>query len=238
VHPHSLEHAILLYAKEKDVRVALTEKETIALKFPWDLFSFNKYLMDKFLEFKISNSAKIDKTAKIEGKVFIGENVKIFENVVIKGPCYIGDNTVVGNNTLLRDYVSLDGDNIAGALAEITRSIFSQGSTMHSGYFGDSILGKQCYVGAGTITANVRIDRGNIKSVVKGAKIDTGLASFGVVMGENAKVGINTSLMPGVFIGKDSIIGPSSLVRKNVEDNTLFYSEFQEVKKNLNEKND
>ncbi|MFH1643503.1 MAG: sugar phosphate nucleotidyltransferase, partial [Patescibacteria group bacterium] len=46
VHPHSLEHAILLYAKEKDVRVALTEKETIALKFPWDLFSFNKYLMD------------------------------------------------------------------------------------------------------------------------------------------------------------------------------------------------
>ena len=237
LNPYSLEDAILLYTKEKEARIALTDKETIALKFPWDIFSFTRYLMDNFLESEISKTAKIDKSAKIEGKVFIGENVRIFENVVIKGPCYIGDNTIIGNNSLLRDYVSLDGDNIAGALAEITRSIFSKGSTMHSGYFGDSILGQNCYVGAGTVTANIRIDRGHIKSVIRGEKIDTGLSSFGVVVGDNTKMGINVSLMPGVFIGSNCIVGPASLVRKNVEDNILFYSEFQETRKSLNEKN-
>jgi len=236
--PYSLEGAILLYAKEKDARIAMAAKETMVLKFPWDLFSLNKFLMDKFLKAKIAKTAKIDKSAKIEGKVFIGENVRIFENVVIKGPCYIGDNTIIGNNSLIRDYVDLEGDNIAGALAEVTRSIFGQGSTMHSGYFGDSILGENIKVGAGTVTGNIRIDRENIKSIVKGEKIDTGLQSFGVVVGNNTKMGINVSLMPGVFIGSNCIIGPNSLVRKNVEDNSVFYTEFQEIRKeNSNEKN-
>lgn len=237
-HPHSLEHAILLYAKEKEARVALIEKETIALKFSWDLFSFTRYLMDNFLESKISKTAKIDKSAKIGDKVFIGDNVRIFENVVIKDSCYIGDNTIIGNNTLIREYTSLEGENIAGALAEITRSIFSKGATMHSGYFGDSILGQNCYVGAGTVTANLRIDRGHIKSVVKEEKIDTGLSSFGVVVGDNTKIGINVSLMPGVLIGANCIIGPASLVKKNIKDNTLFYSVLESNKKSLNEKND
>jgi bifunctional UDP-N-acetylglucosamine pyrophosphorylase/glucosamine-1-phosphate N-acetyltransferase len=236
--PYSLEDAILLYAKEKDARMAMATKETMVLKFPWDLFLLNKFLMDRFLKSKIARTAKIDKSAKIEGKVFIGENVKIFENAVIKGPCYIGDNTIIGNNSLIRDYVNLDGDNIVGALAEMTRSIFGRGSTMHSGYFGDSILGENIKVGAGTITGNVRIDRENIKSVVKGEKIDTGLQSFGVVVGNNTKMGINVSLMPGVFIGSNCIVGPNSLVRKNIEDNSIFYTEFQEIRKeNSNEDN-
>ncbi|MBU0546780.1 NDP-sugar synthase [Patescibacteria group bacterium] len=228
---YSFEDAILLYAKERDARIAMTEKETMALKFPWNLFLLNKFLMDKFLEPKVSRTAEIDKSAKIEGKVFIGENVRIFENVVIKGPCYIGDDTIVGNNGLIREYVDLEGDNIVGGLAEITRSIFGRGSTIHSGYFGDSILGENVKVGAGTITGNIRIDRGNIRSIVKKEKINTGLQSFGVVIGDNTKMGINVSLMPGVLIGSDSIIGPHSLVRNNVEDNTLFYTEFKGIKK-------
>ena len=229
--PYSLEDALLLYAKEKDERVVMVNCDTLALKHPWHIFDSNKFLMNRFLKRKISKKAEIDKSAKIEGDVFIGDNVKVFENAVIKGPCYIGDNCIIGNNSLIREYTNLEKDVLIGAGAEVTRSVFQSGVSVHSGFFGDSIFGRGCKIGAGTITGNVRIDRGNIKSVVKGEKIDTGLDSFGVVVGSNTKVGINVSLMPGVFIGSDCVIGPHSLVRKNVEDNKLFYTEFKEVNK-------
>ena len=235
--PYSLEDALLLYAREKDERVVMVDRDTLALKFPWHIFDSNKFLMNRFLKRKISKKAKIAKSAQIEGKVFIGDNVQVFEHAVIRGPCYIGDNCIIGNNSLVREYTNLENNVLIGANAEVARSIFQEGSSIHSGFFGDSIFGQECKIGAGVITGNVRIDRGNIKSVVKGEKIDTGLDSFGVVIGDNAKIGINVSLMPGVLIGSNSVIGPHSLVRKNVEDNTIFYSEFKEVKKTRNEEN-
>jgi len=235
-HPYSLEDALLLYAKEKDVRVVAIPKETFALKFPWDLFEITKFLMNKILDSKISKLAKIERGAKIEGKVFIGDNVKIFENAVIKGPCYIGNRCIIGNNTLVRDYSNLEDDVLVGTLAEVTRSIFQEDVHCHSGYFGDSIFGEGCEIGAGTITANIRIDRGEIKSVVKGKKIGTGLKSFGCVTGANTKTGIRCSFMPGVFIGSNCVIGPHSVVFENIEDNTTFYTKFKGIKKRKNEK--
>lgn len=161
----------------------------------------------------------------------MGENVKIFENAVIKGPCYIGDNCVIGNNALIREYTNLENNSIVGANVEVTRCIFQEDVHVHSGFFGDSIFGKGCRIGAGTITANVRIDRGEVKSVVKGEKIGTGLDSLGVIMGENSKSGIHCSLMPGILIGSNCNIWPHSIVFDNIEDGTTFYTEFKGIKK-------
>ncbi len=228
--PYSLEDALLAYAKEKNERVIMVNRDTLALKFPWHIFDSNRFLINRFLESKISKKAKIAKNAKIEGKVFIGDNTRVFENAVIKGPCYIGKNCIIGNNALVREYVNLEDNVLIGANAEVVRSIFQEGVSVHSGFFGDSIFDKDCKIGAGTITANVRLDRGNIKSKVKGEKIDTGLKSFGTIIGQNTKIGIHSSLMPGVLIGSNVLIGPNSLVRKNIENNTLFYSEFKETR--------
>jgi len=231
---YDFETALSLYMKNNDVRVAVLEEkeeEIPFLKYSWHLFSIKKYLFDKLLESKIEKSAKVSKNVIIEGKVYIGENTKIFEGAVIKGPCYIGDNCVIGNNSIVRDYTNLENNCLVGALSEVARSIFQEGATCHSGYFGDSVIGKDTKIGAGTITANVRLDRGEIKSVVKGEKIGTGLDSLGVIIGENTKIGINCSLMPGVLIGSNCNIGPNSVVFKNIEDNTNFYTEFKGVKR-------
>ncbi|MFH1037028.1 MAG: bifunctional sugar-1-phosphate nucleotidylyltransferase/acetyltransferase [Patescibacteria group bacterium] len=230
-HMYSFEEALSLYMKEKDVRWIVTQEKTPPLKYPWHLFEVTKTLMDKYLESKIAKTAEISKTAQIEGKVFIGENVRIFEGAVIKGPCYIGDDSVVGNNSLVRNYCNLERKALIGAFAEITRSILHEDCHTHSGYFGDSIFGKGCRVGAGTVTANVRTDRGEIKSMVKGEKIGTGTDSLGVIVGENTKIGINCSLMPGILIGSNCIIGPHSLVRENIEDSLTFYTELNGIKK-------
>jgi len=228
---YAFEDALSLYMKEKDVRVVITDKETLSLKYPWHLFGTTKYLMNNYLKPQIAKAAKISKNVVIEGSVYIGENTKIFEGTVIKGPCYIGDNCVIGNNSLIREYTNLENNVLIGALAEVTRSIFQEGVHTHSGYFGDSIFGKGCRLGAGTITANVRIDRGEIKSLVKEEKIGTSLDSLGCIMGENTKTGIHCSLMPGVLIGSDCQIGPNSVVFENIEDNTVFPTEFKETKK-------
>ena len=215
-HSYDFEDALSEYMKKNDMRIEILNKnESFSLKYPWHLFGVEKYLMDNFLKPKIEKSAKIAKNVVIKGKVYIGKNVRIFENAVIKGPCFIGDNSIIGNNVLIREYVDLENNALIGANAEITRSIFQEDVHIHSGFFGDSILGKGCRIGAGAITANVRIDRENVKTLVKGKKVGTGLKSLGTIMGENVKAGINISLMPGVLIGPNAVIPPGFVVQKN-----------------------
>jgi len=226
---YSLIHALLLYAKEKGVKVADVGKETFALKYPWDLFPIRNYIFDNFLKEKVSKSAKVAKSAIIEGKVFIGDGVEIMEGVKIKGPCFIGKNCFLGNNALVRDYSDLEEESLVGGFAEVTRSLFQERVFTHSGYFGDSIVGKGCYIGAGVITANIRLDKKGIKTIVKDKEILTGFKKLGAVIGKKTKIGINASLMPGVLIGSNCTIGPHSIVLGNIGDNITFYSKAESV---------
>lgn len=229
---YAFEDALNLYAKENEARLVMAEQDNSSLKYPWQLFEITKHLLDSRLKGQeIHPTAQIAKNVVIEGDVYIGENTKIFEGAVIKGPCYIGSNCIIGNNAIIRDYTNLEDGVMVGALAEVARSIFQKNAHVHSGYFGDSILGENCRVGAGTVTANTRLDRGEIKVKVKGEKIGTGLTSLGVIAGENTNIGINVSLMPGVLIGSNCAIGPGSVVFENLEDNTVYYTKFATVDK-------
>mgnify|MGYP003879206725 CR=1 FL=1 len=231
-HMYDFEEALSIYMKKNDVKIVILkreEKDTPSLKYPWHLFEVEKYLFNKFLKEKIEKTAEISKKAIIQGKVYIGENTKIFEGAIIKGPCYIGKDCIVGNYSLIREYVNLEDKVLIGAYAEIVRSIFQENVHCHSGYFGDSIIGEGCRFGAGTITANVRIDRGEIKPIVKGKKVNSGLTHLGVIIGKNTKTGIHCSFMPGKLIGSNCIIGPRSVVFENVPDNTVFFTEFKQI---------
>lgn len=234
-HQYDFESALSEYMKENEVKLALinkAEKETPTfLKYPWHLFAIRKYLFDNFLKRKIEKSVKISKNVIVEGEVYIGENTKIFENAVIKGPCYIGPNCLIGNNSLIREYTNLENNVMIGAFCEVARSIFQEKSTTHSGYFGDSIVGKNTKIGAGTITSNVRLNGKEIKSEVKGEKINTCLKCFGAVIGENTFIGTKVNIMPGKFIGSNCFIGPNSLIFENIKDNTTFYTKFEVIKK-------
>jgi len=205
-HQYDFEEALSLYMKDNKFKVHILKKpeeETSFLKYPWHLFSMTKYLFDKNLG---------------KNEVRLGKNVKIFKGAIINGPCYIGDNCLVGNNAVIRDYTDLEEGAVVGALAEVTRSIFQKNTHVHSGYFGDSIFGESCRIGAGTVTANIRLDRGVVKN--------TGLTSLGAIVGENTHIGINVSLMPGVLIGFNCAIGPGSVVFENLENSTVFYHKF------------
>jgi NDP-sugar pyrophosphorylase family protein len=240
-HRYDFEDTISLYAKDNFVFAHVLQKgeeDTPTLKYPWHLLRMRDYLFDRFLETSISKTAKLSRGVVIEGKVSIGANTRILENAVVRGPVYIGDNCVIGNNALVREYTNLEDGVVIGANAEVTRCVFQENVHVHSGFFGDSIFGKGCRIGAGVITANRRFDRGTIRSQVGGEKIDTGLHSFGSVIGREASVGIHAGLMPGVLIGQGSCVGPHSMVKENIPDHMLFYSRWKAYKRTFRERRD
>lgn len=229
---YAFEDALSLYMKENDVRLVMSENDTPSLKYPWDLFRINEAIMNALIKNeRVSKTAKIAKSAIIEGPVWICDDSVIFEHAVIKGPAYIGKGCTVGNNAILRKYVNLEEGVLIGANAEVTRSIFQPFSHIHSGFFGDSIIGNGVKIGAGTITANVRMDREEIKPTVKGRKVETKLTSLGTVIGDDARLGTAVNIMPGILIGANSKIGPNSLIRENIPSDTICYTEFKNVVK-------
>ncbi len=232
-HDHQLEHAMQLYMDEDEVRAVKTEKKTSSIKYPWDLFEVTERLFEE-MEGRVSKNAEIDESAKVEGRVWIGDNVKIFENAVIRGPCYIGDGCVIGNNSIVRDHTNLENNVVIGANSEVRGSIVQEGTKIHQTFLGDCILGRNCRVGAGTVFANrgrrIEDERPVIKYYLekKGRQRNTGTRRFGAVVGHNSEIGTQANIMPGLGIGKDSFVGPGELVKKNVESNTTYYREEDE----------
>lgn len=228
---YDFEDVLSLYIKDNNAQAVIVKEIAPPLKYPWHLFQIEKYLFDKFLKRKIDKTSKISKNAIIEGKVYIGKRVKIFAGSIIKGPCYVGSDCTIGSNALIRKYTNLEDNVLIGGGAEVKHSIFQKDCHVHSGFFGDSIFGRGCRVGAGTVTANARIDRGKIKIKNRKNKITTNLNYLGAIVGESTKIGINNSLMPGVLIGSGCVVGPNSLVMESIGDNLIFYSKFQKIVK-------
>lgn len=220
---YAYEEALEHYMGEHDARVVIREEKNPSLKYPWDLFHTARLLMDQQLQAFRAPTAEISPLAHIEGKVHIGERVKIYEYAVIKGPCYIGNDCVIGTHALVRDYTNLEDGVVVGAHAEVARCLFQQDVHTHSGYFGDSIFDRGVRAGAGTVTANVKVHRDDIRPTVKGARVLTGMRSLGAIVGAETQLGISVMTMPGVLIGARSFVGPGTVVDENVTSDTRVY---------------
>jgi UDP-N-acetylglucosamine diphosphorylase/glucosamine-1-phosphate N-acetyltransferase len=194
------------------------------VKYPWHIFDVAKYVLDMSRS-KVSRSAVISDKATIEGKVIIGDGARVLENAVIRGPVYIGAGTLIGNNVLVRDCSHIGADCVIGYGTEIKSSYIGDGCWVHSSYIGDSIIGQGCSFGAGTVLANFRFDERNVSVNIGNEVVDTGRDKLGAIIGDNCKTGINASVMPGIKIGPNSIVGSHVCLTKNLEPGTMIQSE-------------
>lgn len=219
---YSLETAITNYAQKNQVAWVENSKENLSLKYPWQLFNAFERIMRQE-QTSISKDAKISDTSIIDdsnGPVIIEDTAEIGDSTKIVGPCYIGRNVFVGDYSFVRGSSIEEGSTI-GANTEVARCIFFENVTMHYGYISDSILGSETHVGAGLITANKRFDRNGVRVKIKGKLIDSKREGLGIITGSNVQIGIRTNTMPGVLIGKNSIIYPGLTIGENVEEDEV-----------------
>ncbi len=207
------------YIKEHKVNFHVAESWD-PVSYPWNLLESTNHIFDDMEE---ENKGEIEENVCIKGKVIIERGAKIKSGTTIEGPAYIGENSEIGPNAYIRPWTSIDEDVKIGQGVEVKNSIVGRRTQVpHLTYLGDSVLGEDCNLGAGTIAANFKFDESIIKTEVKGEIMNTGRNKLGAILGDEVKTGINVSLMPGVMIGAKSIIYPHSIVRKNVEKKTTY----------------
>ncbi len=132
--------------------------------------------------------------------VFVYEGSRVHDNCVLEGPSFIGPGCQIGPFAHIRPGTYLQGNNRIGR-SEIKNSIMLEGaSAPHFNYVGDSILGNNVNLGAGTKIANQRINKESIR--VDGE----GYEKFGAILGNDVRTGINVSIYPGEIIDHGSYV--------------------------------
>ncbi len=179
----------------------------------WDLLKTNTEILRR-MESRIEGS--VEEGAVVKGKLILGKGSLIRAGAYLEGDIIIGENTVIGPNCFIRGSTAIGNNCRVGNAVEIKNSILMDGSKVgHLSYVGDSILGRNVNFGAGTITANLRHDNKNIKTMIKGELVDTGLRKFGTIVGDKVHTGIHTSIYPGRKLYPETSTLPGEIVKKD-----------------------
>lgn len=184
-----------------------------SLKFAWHILLMMKIFLFKIKKNNVSSKAEISKKANLIGPVIIEDGVKIGDFVKIVGPAYIGENTIIGDYSLVRES-QIGKDCLIGSYSEVARSYIGNKVFLHRNYVGDSILADESMMGAQAVTANYRFDELTVSN--------SNLQKLGAIIGRQSKIGVNSTLIPGVKIGKKSWVGPGETVREDIKDKTYF----------------
>lgn len=227
---YNFETALNKLCQQQKVKVIFTKQKAVSFKYSWDLLNLKNYLLEKTPGF-ISQKAQIAKNVILEDKVIIEDGAVIMENAVIKGPAYIGRKVLIGNSVLVRSGTVIEENCEIGAFSEIKNSVLLAGTHFGGGGFiGSSVIGENCRLGHGFISANKRFDRKQIKVVIKDEVVETGLDDLGVMIGDGVNCGIKAGTMPGKTIGSGATIGPGIIVMEDIPAKKNHYVEFKSLK--------
>ena len=158
----------------------------------------------------LSKDTKFVKNVTIEPYVVIGQKVKIGSNVIIKSFSHIEDalmenNVVIGPYARLRPGTILKTGTKIGNFVEIKKSKIGKNSKVnHLSYIGDTSVGQNSNIGAGTITCNY-----------------DGANKHKTDISDNVFIGSNTSLVAPIKIDKNSTVGAGSVITRNIKKNSL-----------------
>ena len=166
----------------------------------------------------LSNDTKFGKNVTVEPYVVIGSKVKIGNKVTIKSFSHIEgakieNNVDVGPYARIRPGTILKSGSKIGNFVETKKSIIKSNSKVnHLSYIGDTHIGKNSNIGAGTITCNYD---GVKKSKTK--------------ISDNVFIGSNSSLVAPIIINEKSTIGAGSVITKNVTRKSLALTRSKQV---------
>jgi bifunctional UDP-N-acetylglucosamine pyrophosphorylase/glucosamine-1-phosphate N-acetyltransferase len=167
------------------------------LTYPWDILEANRFVLDNW------------------GKQIGSADIR--PGAYIEQPVAIGDRAVIGPNCYIRAYSSIGQGCKIGNAVEIKNSIIMPNTFVsHLSYVGDSIIGRNCNIAAGTIFANLRLDDKTVKMQIKGKVIDSGRRKLGALVGDGVRFGVNCTVMPGRRIWPSLKIPPCTIIKNDV----------------------
>jgi carbonic anhydrase/acetyltransferase-like protein (isoleucine patch superfamily) len=143
----------------------------------------------------IGSGSVVEPGALIKGPVIIGDGTEVRHGAYIRGDCLIGNGCVVGHTTEIKGSIMLDGS-AAG----------------HFAYIGDSILGKDVNLGAGTKLANLKVIPGSVMVFHGRKRYNTNRRKLGAILGDHTETGCNSVTSPGTLLGPRSIVYPTVAV--------------------------
>lgn len=163
----------------------------------------------------------IDVNVIIYGDVKLGDNVSIGPNCIIKDTliesntkieafshidkAHIGESCVIGPYARLREGSKIESSAKVGNFVETKNSVLGEGSKAnHFTYLGDTEVGKDSNIGAGTITCNY-----------------DGKDKHKTTIGDESFIGSNTALVAPVTVGSNATVAAGSVITKDVPDNAL-----------------
>lgn len=153
---------------------------------------------------RIQKGVIIEPFVHIKKGVLIKKNALILSHSILEG-CVIDVNSKIGPSARIRPGSKIGQNVKIGNYVEIKNSIIGNDTSIsHLSYIGDSILGKNINIGAGTITCNY-----------------DGKKKSQTIIKDNVFIGSNCSLIAPIKIGHNSTIGAGSVVSKDIPSNHL-----------------
>jgi len=186
---------------------------------PWDLLEANRRVLERCPPSLLGD---LEDGAHLTGRVHVEAGATVRAGAYIEGPVFIGGGSDVGPNCYLRPFTSLERHVRVGNACEVKNSLILDGTHIaHLSYVGDSVIGANCNFGAGSTTANLRLDQAPVRVQIKGEAVDSGRRKLGVLMGDGVEIGVGVHFMPGVTVGAGAWIGPNTTVYADVPPDTF-----------------
>lgn len=175
---------------------------------PWELAAQAERIVRELLatlsaaDYRVDNEVAVHRSATVEA------------GAVLKGPLIIGAGCFIAAGAYLRGGCWLDADCIIGPGAELKSSFMFAGAKLaHFNFVGDSILGSDANLEAGSIVCNYRNERADKEVRVRlgGALVRTGQQKFGALVGDGCRIGANAVLAPGALLLPGTVVGRAQL---------------------------
>ncbi len=192
-----LNDAYRLLLKSHEMKIFPVSK-WITISYPWGFLDANRFVLE-------------------EHGSQIAKDVEIRPGAVIEEPVAIDSGSIIGPNCFIRKYSSIGKNCKVGQAVEIKNSIIMDNTFVsHLSYVGDSIIGRNCNIAAGTTFADLRLDEKTIKVNVNNQRMDSGHRKLGAIVGDKVKFGVNVTVMPGKKIWPGLMIPPCSVIKNDV----------------------
>ncbi len=180
---------------------------------PWDVLAANERAL---AELDAEVLGEVEPGAQLVGPVRLEPGAVVRAGALIQGPALIGPGATVGPNAYIRASTTLGPNAKVGHGCEVKNSVLLEGAKVpHVSYVGDSVLGRNVNLGAGTQVANLRHDDANLLVDTPKGRIDSGRRKLGVILGDGVKTGINATLNCGVLLGPGELVRPGEVVKRS-----------------------